>query len=160
MLIDSFFLGAFRRNNPIVEARIEALEAWPNEECMFISLGTGTSPGKSLLVNLLSLAEKLRDIVVDTEQTAKDFVSQHRLLEQEGCYFRFSVNDGSMAGIGLEEWRKAREIAGNTYTYLQEPSVEIGFKRCIENLCHGGQRLGFATSQGMSANGSLSQISR
>ena len=133
-----------------MEAEIESLGEWRDQDSMFVSIGTGTSPGESLLGNRMDLAKKLSKIVTDTEQTNQDFLSQHLRLEEDGGFFRFNVNDGSMAGIGLEEHEEAPQIATNTYTYLQNPVVEQSVAKCTESLLHGGQRLGFASSHGTS----------
>ena len=115
---------------------------------MFLSVGTGTAPGRSLMGNLASLAERLRDIVTDTEQTNRDFRSEHRPLIRKGGFYRFNVDDGSMAEIGLEEHQEAAKIATNTNHYLEDPRVEQDIDECIEKLCEGGQRLGLLTHDG------------
>ena len=115
---------------------------------MFISIGTGTAPGRSLLGNLANLADKLKDIVTDTEQTNRDFRSENRALIRESKFYRFNVDDGSMAGIGLEEYREAARIASNTNTYLEDPRVEQDVNACVERLYTGGQRRGWATREG------------
>lgn len=145
---EAFVDGAFRRNNPIRVANIESAEIWPDEDCMFISIGTGTAPGGSLLGNLKTLADRLKDIVTDTELTNRDFRAENRALIREGNFFRFNVDDGSMAQIGLEEYKQAPEIATNTNNYLDDPRVERDMKDCIDRLYVGGQRLGWATRDG------------
>ncbi|MCJ1434739.1 hypothetical protein MMC27_004109 [Xylographa pallens] len=141
-------IGAFRRNNPIRVANIESAEIWPDEDCVFISIGTGTAPGRSLLGNLADLADKLTDIVTDTELTNREFRSENRDLIRDSKFFRFNVDDGSMAKIGLDEYQEAAKIATNTNNYLDDPRVEENANLCVERLRLGGQRLGWATREG------------
>ena len=115
---------------------------------MFISIGTGTAPGRSLLGNLADLADKLKDIVTDTEQTNRDFRSENRPLIENSNFYRFNVDDGSMMEIGLEEYQEAAKIASNTNNYLEDPRTEREVKACVERLYYGGQRLGWATREG------------
>ena len=115
---------------------------------MLISIGTGTAPGRSLLGNLVSLADKLKDLVLDTEQTDRDFQYENRALTRQGRFYRFNVDDGSMADIGIEEYQEASKIAANTNQYLEHPRVEEEVDACIDFLCKGGQRLGLLTAEG------------
>ena len=115
---------------------------------MLISIGTGTAPGRSLLGNLVSLADKLKDLVLDTEQTDRDFQSENRALIRHGRFYRFNVDDGSMADIGIEEYQEASRIAANTNQYLEHPRVEEEADACIDSLYKGGQRLGLLTAEG------------
>ena len=131
-------------------ANIESAEIWPAEDRMFISIGTGAAPGRSMLGNLVSLADKLKDIVLDTEQTDRDFRSENVSLINQGHFFRFNVDDGSMAGIGIEEHLEAPRIAANTNHYLEHPRVEKEMSECVERLHKGGQRLGLLTADGAS----------
>ena len=117
---------------------------------MFISIGTGTAPGRSLLGNRANLAERLKDIVTNTEQTNRDFRSENQRLLRDGNFYRFNVDDGSMARIGLEEYREVANIASNTNNYLEDDRAECDIKSCVEKLLSGGQRLGLANIQGES----------
>ena len=96
----------------------------------------------------MSLADKLKDLVLDTEQTDRDFQSENRALVRKGRFYRFNVDDGSMAGIGVEEYQEAPRIAANTNQYLEHPRVEEEVDACIESLCEGGQRLGLLSAEG------------
>ena len=145
---EPFVDGAFNRNNPIHVANIESLDAFPDEDRMFISIGTGSAPGRSLLGNLFSLAERLKDIVTNSIQTDTDFQAANRKLIREGNFYRLNVSDGSMATIGLEEYQKAKEIASNTSSYLQDPQVEERVRNCVECMSCGGQRLVRANREG------------
>ena len=115
---------------------------------MLISIGTGTAPGRPLLGNLVTLADKLKDLVLDTEQTDRDFQSENRSLIRQGRFYRFNVDDGSMADIGIEEYQEASRIAANTNQYLEHPRAEEEVIACIDSLCKGGQRLGLLTAEG------------
>ena len=115
---------------------------------MLISIGTGSAPGRSLLGNLVSLADKLKDLILDTEQTDRDFQSENRALIRQGRFYRLNVDDGSMADIGIEEYQEASRIAANTNQYLEHPRVEEEVDACIDSLYKGGQRLGLLTAEG------------
>ncbi len=94
-------MGAFRRNNPIRVASMEARSIWPQADLMFVSVGTGSAPGNSLLGNLKELAQRLSEIALDTEQTNRDFRAENPELIRNGRMYRFNVTDGSMANIGV-----------------------------------------------------------
>lgn len=129
-------------------ANIESANIWPDENRMLISIGTGTAPGSSLLGNLITLADKMKNLVLDTEQTDRDFQSENRALIRQGRFYRFNVDDGSLADIGLEEHQEASRIAANTNQYLEHPRVEEEADACIESILQGGQRLGLLTAEG------------
>ena len=86
--------GAFRRNNPIRVASMESRNIWPEADTMFISVGTGSAPGKSLLGNLKELAQRLSEIALDTEQTNKDFRAENPDLIRNGrcTYNSFDIH--------------------------------------------------------------------
>ena len=147
---EPFVDGAFRRNNPIHVANVESLNIWPNEHRMFISIGTGEAPGRDLPGNLFSLADRLKDIVTDSQLADADFQAANRQLVRDGNFYRLNVDDGSMAEIGLEEYLKAREIAGRTNTYLQKPRIEESVTNCVNQMLEGGQRMGWANREGES----------
>ena len=115
---------------------------------MFVSVGTGSAPGKSLLGNLKDLAQRLSEIALDTEQTNKDFRAEHPELIQNGRLYRFNVTDGSMATIGIEEYQAAAKIAAYTNSHLDDPDVAESVAKCVQNLRSGGQRLGYASLEG------------
>ncbi|KAL8786430.1 MAG: hypothetical protein Q9195_008200, partial [Heterodermia aff. obscurata] len=103
--------------------------------------------GRSLLGNLVTLADKLKDLVLDTEQTDRDFQSENRGLIRQGRFYRFNVDDGSMADIGIEEYQEASRIAANTNQYLEHPRAEEEVIACIDSLLKGGQRLGLLSAE-------------
>ena len=115
---------------------------------MFVSVGTGSAPGKSLLGNLKDLAERLSEIALDTEQTNKDFRAENTDLIANGRLYRFNVTDGSMATIGIEEYQAAAKIAAYTNSHLDDPDVAESVAKCVQNLRSGGQRLGYASLEG------------
>ncbi len=63
---------------------MESRNIWPGADTMFISAGTGSVPGKSLLGNLKELAQRLSEIALDTEQTNKDFRAENPDLIRNG----------------------------------------------------------------------------
>ncbi len=141
-------MGAFRRNNPIRVASMEARSIWPQADLMFVSVGTGSAPGNSLLGNLKELAQRLSEIALDTEQTNRDFRAENPELIRNGRMYRFNVTDGSMANIGVEEYQAAAKIAAYTNSHLDDPDVAESVESCVQNLRSGGQRLGYASLEG------------
>ena len=154
-----FVDGALRRNNPIREANKESRDIWPGEERLIVSIGTGryvlmtarmraplilcSAPGGNVAGGLLSLAQRLKDIVVDSEQTARDFAAENDAMIRSNRLFRFNVYHG-LADVGLEEYKAVNVIAASTSSYLSEPEVTMKINDCVETLRDGGQRLGVA----------------
>ena len=155
-----FVDGALRRNNPIREANKESRDIWPGEERLIVSIGTGryvlmtarrrvplilvcSAPGGNVVGGLLSLAQRLKDIVVDSEQTARDFAAENDAMIRGNRLFRFNVYHG-LADVGLEEYKAVNVIAASTSSYLSEPEVTMKINDCVESLRDGGQRLGVA----------------
>lgn len=142
-----FVDGALRRNNPIREADKESRDLWPGAERLIISIGTGSAPGGSALGDLYSLAQRLKDIVTDSEQTCQDFESANEAMLAGNRLFRFNVYHG-LADVGLEEYKAANLIAAHTNTYLTNPQTTRLVNTCVQSLRSGGQRLGYATLEG------------
>jgi len=67
----TFVDGALGLNNPIQLLDRESRDLWPDEPCVFLSIGTGSAPGGSIEVNLITLAARLKEIVVKTERLWK-----------------------------------------------------------------------------------------
>ena len=144
---ETFVDGALRRNNPIREANKESRDLWPGEDRIIISIGTGSAPGGSALGNLASLAQRLKDIVTDSEQTAQDFEAENDSMMSNNRLFRFNVYHG-LADVGLEEFKAVNQIAAHTNSYLNHPSVMRSVTTCVESLKSGGQRLGYTSTEG------------
>ena len=114
---------------------------------MIISIGTGSAPGGAVTGNLFSLAQRLKDIVTDSEQTSQDFEAANSSMVQSNRLYRFNVYHG-LANVGLEEYKAANIISAHTNTYLDVPHVTRSVNTCVEGLRSGGQRLGYATLEG------------
>jgi patatin-like phospholipase/acyl hydrolase len=128
-----FVDGALGYNNPIQLLEREAKDMWPDSEHLFISIGTGTAPNASLEGNIVTLAKRIQDIVVETEKTHEGFYKDHeRTLVANQRYFRFNV-DG-LRRIGLEEHNARPEIYTATDTYLASGVPGTMIKQLVEIL--------------------------
>ena len=146
-----FVDGGLRANNPIRSANAESLNMWPGEDRILLSIGTGAAPGQSLTGDLASLANSLKEIVTDTEQTNKEFRTENSDMVRKGRAFRFNVTHG-LAAVGLEEHEAVDRIATYTDDYLDDPDVFDTVEKCVETLHSGGQRLGLTSLEGPSSD--------
>ena len=134
--------GAFGFNNPLDEVWLEALDIWkPGQgrleqmlKCV-VSIGTG-NPGTSAIGDKpWTIAEALKDIATQTENTERVFAMKHHdLLGPERRYFRFNVDQG-LQDVGLEEYKRQGEIINATAKYLNDHQlVRMQFQDCATNL--------------------------
>ncbi len=140
--------GAIKgRNNPIISANLESRDIWPDEDRLLISIGTGIAPNKPFTGNLVTLANRLKEIVTDTEQTNEDFEGDHMEMIKNNRFFRFNVSQG-LGTIGLEEYQAVGQIEAFTDSYLDSHRVVDSVRACVNTLRLGGQRMGYASAEG------------
>ena len=124
-------------NNPVDEVWTEAQDIWSPEEgdlativkC-FISLGTG-NPGTSIIEDkaFKFVTKTLKDIATETEKTAETFAKGHRGLFSQQRYFRFNVDQG-LQNVGLEEFKKEKEIVSATSLYMESQHIQSQTRYC------------------------------
>lgn len=139
------------KNNPIRTANTESRDMWPGQDRLILSIGTGAAPGQAVTGNLISLATRLKEIVVDSEQTDRDFRMENNAMIRNGRLYRFNVLHG-LADVGLEEHQAINKIATYTDRYLDHPDVFDMVQTCVNNLSLGGQRLGIRAEEGLSSD--------
>ena len=145
LFVDGALTGS---NNPIRTAHVEARDVWPTADRLILSVGTGAAPGQAVTGNLLELANRLKDMVTDSEKTNRSFRMDNNEMVRNGRLYRFNVMLG-LANIGLEEHEAIGRIATYTDTYLDDPDVFDAVQSCVDNLCRGGQRMGYASAEGL-----------
>ena len=108
---------------------------WPDrfKDAVFVSLGTGSAPSPALEGNILSIAQALKNIVVQTESTADDFFTDHSGMTEQDLLYRFNVYHG-LADVGLEEYKESRRIADATHAYMTGGEIRRMWKKCVEKL--------------------------
>ena len=124
-------------NNPVQEVWTEAQDIWsPGEDDLatlvkcFISIGTGdpgTSPVEDGMIKIFTKTPE--EIVTETEKTAETFVQSHRGLFSQGRYFRFNVDQG-LQSVGLEEYKKEKEIVSATSRYMESQRMVSQVRSC------------------------------
>lgn len=127
--------GAVKYNNPIQLLHREAENIWPDrfKDAIFVSLGTGSAPSPALEGNILSIAQALKNIVVQTESTADDFFTDHSAMTEQDLLYRFNVYHG-LADVGLEEYKESRRIADATHAYMTGGEIQRMWRKCVEKL--------------------------
>ena len=128
-------------NNPVDEVWTEAQDIWSPEEdnlaasvkC-FISIGTG-NPGTSPIEHgaFKVFTKTLKDIATETEKTAENFAKRNRGLFFQQRYFRFNVDQG-LQSVGLEEFKKEKEIASATSSYMESLQVQKQTRNCSQAM--------------------------
>jgi predicted acylesterase/phospholipase RssA len=137
---ETFVDGALGYNNPIRLLDRESKDAWPNDDRLFLSIGTGSAPGASLEGNLLDLAHRLKDIVNETHKTAEEFEIDNPELVDDRRYFRFNVYYG-LENVGIEEYRARQQIYSSTATYLETAASIRQTRQFIRETCSSGMFL-------------------
>ncbi|KAF8854495.1 FabD/lysophospholipase-like protein [Acephala macrosclerotiorum] len=125
--------GALGFNNPIRLLDRESRDLWPDDDRVFLSIGTGSAPGGSLEGNLLTLATRLNEILVETEKTAEGFLKDNQALAAAHRYYRFNVYHG-LGHIGLEEYKARQQIYAATATYLETMDAVTKVKQFVSAL--------------------------
>ena len=128
-------------NNPVDEVWTEAQDIWSPEgddlaallKC-FISIGTG-NPGTSPIEDgaLKIFSKTLKEIATETEKTADLFEKRHRGLFSQGRYFRFNVDQG-LQSVGLEEYKKEKEIVSATSLYMESQHMQLQTQTCSQAM--------------------------
>jgi hypothetical protein len=91
---------------------------WPGSDRIFVSIGRSTAPGASLDGNIFNLAQRIKEIAIETEGTHEDFYKDYETtLVSNGRYFRFNVE--GLERIGLEEHKTCSAIHSARATYLE-----------------------------------------
>lgn len=124
-------------NNPVDEVWTEAQDIWSPEgedlaalvKC-FISIGTG-NPGTSPIEDraLKMFSKTLKEIATETEKTANLFAWRNRGLFFQERYFRFNVDQG-LQSVGLEEYKKEKEIVSATTHYMESLQMQTQTQKC------------------------------
>jgi predicted acylesterase/phospholipase RssA len=128
--------GALGYNNPIRLLDRESKEMWPDSDRIFISIGTGTAPGASLDGNIIELADRIKEIAIETEKTHEEFYQDHETtLVANHRYFRFNVE--GLKRIGLEEHKARPDIYAATETYLESGFAGTMIKQLVGILRSG-----------------------
>lgn len=128
-------------NNPVDEVWTEAQDIWLPEgddlaalvKC-FISIGTG-NPGTSPIEDgaFKIFTKTLKDIATETEKTAETFARSHRSLLSQERYFRFNVDQG-LQSVGLEEFKKEKEVASATSHYMESQHMVLQTRKCSQAM--------------------------
>lgn len=128
-------------NNPVQEVWTEAQDIWSPKEgdlatlvkC-FISIGTG-NPGTSPIEDsaFKMFTKTLREIATETEKTAEAFEKSHRNLLSQKRYFRFNVDQG-LQTVGLEEYKKEKEIVSATTLYMESQHMALQVQSCSQAM--------------------------
>jgi hypothetical protein len=129
----TFVDGALRFNNSIRLLDRESQDLWPDSNRIFLSIGTGSAPGGSLEGNLWTLAKRLKEIVLESEKTADDFLRDNQALASEHRYYRFNVIYG-LEHVGLEEYKARSKIYAVTDTYLENMETVSKAKQYIATV--------------------------
>ena len=98
--------------------------------------------------NLLELANRLEKMMTDSEKTNREFRMDNNEMVRSGRLYRSNVMLG-LANIGLEEHKAINRIATYTDNYLDDPDIFDMVQGCVDNLCRGGQRMGYASAEGL-----------
>ena len=149
LFVDGAMTGS---NNPVRTANVESRDIWPSADRLILSVGTGAAPGQAVTGNLPELAIRLKDMVTDSEKTNRTFRMENNEMVRKGRLYRFNVMLG-LANIGLEEHGAMNSIATYTDNYLDDPDVFDMVQSCVGNLCRGGQRMGYASAEGATTQG-------
>ena len=88
----------------------------------------GHTPVEESVQGLLTT---LKNITLETRQSAKDFRNAHLNLVEVGKYYRFNVTHG-LENIGLEEYKKEGLMRTATTDYMEEMSGASN--RCAEAI--------------------------
>jgi hypothetical protein len=143
-----FVDGALKHNNPIEMADYESSNLWPEAKRMIISIGTGSAPGKPIDGNLLDLVQRLKDIVLESEERSDSFIRGHRDMVRENRLFRFNVLH-TLGDIGLEEYKAVPRITALTGTYLRKPDVSSRVDSCVDSMIESSQSQAQNDTQGL-----------
>lgn len=138
-----FVDGAIGANNPVEWMWNESQRIWCDESAdtyglasllkCFVSIGTGQAHMKAIGTKWPSFLKTLKEVVTETEETARKFADNHTRLRNENRYFRFNVDRG-LQDVGLAEYEKQATIDAATQHYMDEPSIRTSVQRCTMNL--------------------------
>lgn len=135
----TFVDGSLELVNPIHELMREVYRIYdaPTFGCV-VSLGTGRltiKPLNSKKAKVHDLAITCKDIVVNAHRIAQSFIEdrQGQELSSSNKYFRLDVDRG-MDSIGIQEWKKTKDLEGYVMQYLAEKGEEI--IACAHNIAH------------------------
>jgi hypothetical protein len=134
---ETFIDGALGYNNPIRLLDRESRDVWPNEDRLFLSIGTGSAPGASLEGNVIELVQRLKEIATETHRTAEEFEIDNPDLVDDRRYFRFNVFHG-LEHVGLEEYTGRKQIYAATATYLETAASVRQTRQFIAAILSGG----------------------
>jgi len=115
---ETFVDGALGFNNPIRLLDRESRDLWPNDDRIFLSIGAGSPPTRNMPGNIVDLAKRLGEIVVETERTAEGFQQDNPTLVSEHRYYRVNVIHG-LEDVKLQEYWATAQIYAVTETYLE-----------------------------------------
>ena len=96
-----------------------------------VSIGTGVPSMKPFLDDILHIGDWLIALATETQKTAEQFRREHSNLNNNGRYYRFSVDRG-LENIGLEEAKKKNMIAVATDSYLKSQEVYKRLDSCVK----------------------------
>jgi predicted acylesterase/phospholipase RssA len=127
----TFLDGGVLHNNPVELVYREAMDLWPNETPLLVSIGTGVAPEKSFRGDLAHIIRRLKDIATETEKSNVLFQDgSGREIKRRNKYFRFNVPE--IGSIGLEEWQRMKELEESTIKYTGKNSSQT--EACVEKL--------------------------
>ncbi len=134
---EEFVDGALGENNPVYSVWNQAQDIWGDQlqrklRCL-VSIGTGVPRLEPVRDDALGIWATLKDLATETEMTAQRFHHDKSSLDDEGRYYRFTVDRG-LEEIGLEESKKTAEIAAATRLYTGTQTVSKLIKACANNL--------------------------
>jgi len=139
---EEFVDGATGANNPVWQLWDQAKQLWGPQllegrvKCL-VSIGTGipslTPFGAD---SQQDIYKTLVAIATETEVTAEQFRREQSLLDSTQRYYRFNVVRG-LEDIGLEEAKKAKEMAAVTRRYTNSQEVQQQMQACVSSSAGG-----------------------
>jgi Patatin-like phospholipase len=130
----AFIDGGLQYNNPIQPLLEEASNIWPQRAIgCIVSIGTGALPSSDMKTSVKSLVESLKELVAETEKTAREFKHdfENRYGSEQKGYFRFNVQHG-LEHVGIEEWKEFDRVEIATIDYLDDQKGSI--QSCVAQL--------------------------
>jgi hypothetical protein len=129
----TFFDGAMKNNNPIIEAVNELHGPLhdPPVRCL-VSIGTGTTEHPPYRPGMIGLVKALTRLAVDTEAKHQEVMANPEYESLRPIYFRFNVE--GLGDVDLSSWQKLPEIRSKTKKMLSEYDNKESLKECAALL--------------------------